>query len=75
METPIPFSQPSILHDGKHYLLKISRDDRTIPVYIQITLLGLTPCPAVVMVEDDRNNRFPCQRGSLFSASGPIPGS
>jgi len=72
MVHPPLFTQPTLLQDGKRYLLKISREDRTIPVYIQITLVGHTPCPAVVMVEDARSQRFPCERGNLFSLSQPM---
>ena len=63
------FVRPESLVEGKEYFLKISQDGRSIPVYTQVTFIELTACPAVVIVQDGRKEKYRCNRDDLFQIS------
>ena len=53
--------------EGKNYFLKLPRKNVGIPIFTQVTFIGYTSCPAVVIVQDARKEWFRCSREDLFS--------
>jgi len=70
MDIPEIFRTPVSLAVNQRYLLRIARGIESIPVFTPVTFIGFTTCPAVVVVQDARNSRFPCSRENLFSHNG-----
>jgi hypothetical protein len=67
MDTKNTFQQPAVLEEGKGYLLRLAQRDNGVPILIEVTFVEYTSCPAVVIVQDARQERMRCSRGDLFS--------
>lgn len=63
------FSRAEILEKDKDYLLRIPPYNQNIPVFIQVRLVGFSTCPAIVVVQDGRKRRFPCDRTTLYDVN------
>jgi len=59
-------ARPISLQEGKHYFLRLNNKGEGIPVLTQVTFLGHTSCPAVVIVQDTRREWLRCSREDLF---------
>ncbi len=70
MDTLAYLDQPAKLIERQRYYLKLSKEDGAIPIFTPVTFIGYTTCPAVIVVEDGRNCRFPCERSNLRVISG-----
>jgi hypothetical protein len=66
MKKRIPFERPNDLEEGKTYFLRLSLNGERIPLFIQVSFLGYTACPAVVLVRDARKASLRCSREDLF---------
>ena len=60
---------PESLQEGKSYFLRINKRGDSIPVLTQATFFGYTSCPAVVIVQDARNEWLRCNREDLYIPS------
>ena len=60
-------ARPALLHEGKHYFLRLNKNGDGIPVLIEVTFYRYTPCPAVVIVQDVRKEWLRCSREDLFN--------
>jgi len=54
------------LQEGKSYYLKLSRNNESIPVFTEVTFVGYTSCPVIVIVQDARKDAIRCSREDLF---------
>ena len=72
MPLPLRSPHPETLQPGQKYLYHLppgSPDEAACRV---VTLLTQSPCPAVVIVADERHRRFPVDRRSLSVIRDPI---
>ena len=60
------FERPANLEEGKAYLLRLSPNGEHIPLFTQVSFLGYTSCPAVVMVQDARRAHLRYNLDDLF---------
>ncbi len=60
------FERVDTLLVGECYMLRHSPYHKSILVFTLVCFVGHTSCPATVIVQDARNNRFPCERGTLY---------
>jgi hypothetical protein len=67
MEAWHSFEKPVALQEGRHYFLRLSQKEKGIPVMTQVTFFGYTACPAVVIVQDARQEWLRCSREDLFN--------
>jgi len=61
---------PESLEEGKSYLLRsrnMTQNGGCILILSQVTFVGFTSCPAIVVVQDARNEWLRCSREDLFS--------
>ena len=61
---------PESLEEGKSYLLRsrnLTQNGGCILILTQVTFIGYTSCPAVVIVRDARGEWLRCSRDDLFS--------
>ena len=61
------------LHPGQHYLLRYFSDPSGQPACRVVTLIRSTVCPAMVIVEDAQQRRFPCDRLYLIELDAAQP--
>jgi hypothetical protein len=66
MEKPGHCKRPAALLENKHYFLKLPEGNWSIPRFIQVTFVGYTTCPAVVIVQDGKMRHIKCKREDLF---------
>jgi len=66
METCQRVENPVSLQEGKGYFLRLNPDQAPVPLFARVTFIGYTSCPAVVVVQDGRLERFRCSREDLF---------
>ena len=60
------FARADTLVVGKCYMLRLPPYPKLMPVFTLVCFVGHTACPATVIVQDARSNRFPCERGTLY---------
>jgi hypothetical protein len=68
-KTNLLFS-PESLEVGKIYLLRsrnLTKNGGSILILTQVTFIGFTSCPAIVVVQDARKEWLRCNRDDLFS--------
>ena len=67
-----PLISPESLEEGKSYLLRsrnFTKNGGCILILNQVTFIGFTSCPAIVVVQDARGEWLRCSRGDLFCFS------
>jgi len=56
------------LEEGERYWLACQVDGQGLPVFTEVTFIGYTACPAIVVVQDGGKGRFRCSRMDVYGA-------
>lgn len=75
MPTHPALPHPARLHPGASYLLCLPPQPPIAAACHVVTLLAQAPCPAVVIVADEHDRRFPVDRRCLYALAEPVPSS
>jgi len=66
MDNQSCFERPEALLENKRYFLRLPDGNWIIPRFIQVTFIGYTTCPAVIIVQGGKKRHIKCNREDLF---------